>query len=112
MAEKTYIQRKAELWNIIKEKEAGAPTIGWNESSPDDLAAHIEKLEQDERKPLPLGDYCRANCNPDAKKYIRFRDKWGWEINAAAFGVKVPYYVHGPLIEFCPWCGRRMEPHG
>jgi len=108
-----YIQRKAELWRRIKAAEHDIPTIEYASSSLEELEAHLQAVENGEMEPeLPKGDYCRADCEAQATKYLRLRQNWGWEIKPFGAKENIPYYVQGPLISYCPFCGRRMEPHG
>lgn len=100
-----YFQRKADVWNRIKAIEP-EPTIAYTAPLAE-LEAHLAGLPAATASPFK-SDYCAGNCEKDATKHIRFMDKWGFSLKP--FGSpKIPYFVQGPLITFCPFCGRRLK---
>lgn len=56
---------------------------------------------------LPKGELCNADCGDLARKHLRVNMQFQYELKP--FGrPDISYIVRGPIVEFCPFCGRRM----
>lgn len=51
---------------------------------------------------------CQGECSQEAQKHLAYEKGWGFRLRP--FGVKsIPYYVRGPVVKFCPFCGRSLS---